>query len=69
MRWIEKQARYYQGYLADKRSLIPVTILLATAVAIWVLAYLITSIGNPSRPHKRWSPPPSASAILQRRVE
>jgi hypothetical protein len=20
MRWIEKQARYYQGYLADKRS-------------------------------------------------
>jgi hypothetical protein len=35
MRWIEKQARYYEGYLADDRSLIPVTILLANAVAIW----------------------------------
>ena len=22
MRWIEKQARYYQGYLADERTLI-----------------------------------------------
>ena len=33
MRWIEKQARYCQGYLADERSFIPVTILLANAVA------------------------------------
>ena len=66
MRWIEKQARYYQGYLADKRSLIPVTILLANAVAIWLLAYLISSVGNPPQPHARLSPPPSASAILQR---
>jgi hypothetical protein len=66
MHWIEKQARYYQGYLADKRSLIPVTILLANAVAIWLLAYLIGSVVNPSHPQTRLSPPPSASAILQR---
>jgi hypothetical protein len=66
MRWIEKQARYYQGYLADTRSLIPVTILLANAVTIWLLAYLIGSVGNPSRSHARLSPPPSASAILPR---
>jgi hypothetical protein len=66
MRWIEKQARYYQGYLADKRSLIPVTILLANAVAIWLLTYLIGSVGDPSQPHTSLSPPPSASAILQR---
>ena len=66
MRWIEKQARYYQGYLADERSLIPVTILLANAVAIWLLAYLISSVGNPSQPQTSLSPHPSTSAILQR---
>jgi hypothetical protein len=66
MRWIEKQARYYQGYLADERSLIPVTILLANAVAIWLLTYLVSSVGNPSRTQTSLSPHPSTSAILQR---
>ena len=66
MRWIEKQARYYQGYLADERSLFPVIILLANAVAIWLLAYLISSVGNPSRPQKSLSPHPPTSAIFQR---
>jgi hypothetical protein len=65
MRWIEKQARYYQGYLADQRSLIPVTILLANAVAVWFLAYLISSVGNPSQPQTSLSPRPYTSAILQ----
>ena len=59
MRWIEKQARYYQGYLADERSLIPVTILLANAVALWLLAYLVGSVGNPSQPQASLSPQPS----------
>jgi len=66
MRWIEKQARYYQGYLADERSLIPVTILLANAVAIGLLAYLISSVGNPSQPHTSLSAHPPTSATLQR---
>ncbi len=66
MRWIEKQTRYYQGYLADERSLIPVTILLANAVAIWLLVYLISSVGNPSRLQTSLSPHPYTSAILQR---
>jgi hypothetical protein len=45
MGWVEKQARYYQGYLADERSLILVTLF---AVAIWLLAYLVSSVGIPS---------------------
>jgi hypothetical protein len=65
MRWIEKQARYYQGYLADERSLIPVTILLANAVAIWLFVYLISSVGNPSQPQTSLSPHPSTSAIFR----
>lgn len=40
MRWIEKQARYCQGHLADECTLIPVAILLANAVAVWLLTYL-----------------------------
>ena len=66
MRWIETQARYYRGYLADERSLIPVTILLANAVALWLLAYLVSSVGNPSQPQISQSSQPSTSAILQR---
>jgi len=66
MRWIDKQARYYQGYLADKRSLIPVTIILANAVAIWLLAYLISSVGTASQMERGLSLPPSMPAILQR---
>ena len=66
MRWIEKQARHYNGYLADERSLIPVTILLANAVAIWLLAYLISSVGTPSQPQTSLSPHPYTSAIFQR---
>ncbi len=66
MRWIEKQARYYKGYSADGRSLIPVTILLANAVAIWLLAYLMSSVGNPSQERTSLSPHSPTSAILQR---
>ncbi len=66
MRWIEKQVRYYQGYLADERSLIPVTILLANAVALWLLAFLISSAGSPSQPQVSVSREPSPTAILQR---
>jgi hypothetical protein len=63
MRWIEKQARYYQGYSADERSLIPVTILLGNAVAIWLLVYLISSLGNLSQQQVSRLPHPPASAI------
>lgn len=66
MRWIEKQARYYQAYLADERSLIPVTILLANEVAVWFLAYLIGSVDNPPRRQISLSPRSSTPAILQR---
>ncbi|MBV8106171.1 MAG: hypothetical protein JO223_16380 [Hyphomicrobiales bacterium] len=68
MRWIEKQVRYYQGYLADERSLVPVTILLANAIAIWLLIALIGSVGHPSRTQVALSQHPSTSAILEQRA-
>jgi hypothetical protein len=66
MHWIEKQARYYKGHLADGRSLIPVTVLLANAVAIWLLVYLVSSVGTRSQPQTGLSPHPYMSAIFQR---
>ena len=37
---IEGQAAFYRGYLIDDRSLAPLTVALATMVALWSLVYL-----------------------------
>ncbi len=66
MNEIEKRAGFYRGYLPDDRSLIPLTIILGNTVALWLLVYLIGSIGHPSQPQTSLSPHPSTSAILQR---
>jgi hypothetical protein len=41
MNGIAKQAAFYRGYLADERSLVPLTILMAAAVPLWLLVYLV----------------------------
>ena len=41
MNGIAKQAAFYRGYQADARSLVPLTILLAAAVPLWLLVYLV----------------------------
>jgi len=41
MNGIEKFADYYRGYLPHERSVIPLTIALATVVALWLLLYLV----------------------------
>jgi hypothetical protein len=50
MNGIEKRAGYYRGYLTDDRSLIPLTIVLGFTVALWLLVYLIGSVGPPYKP-------------------
>ena len=42
---IEERAAFYRGYLIDDRSLVPLAIILATTVALWLLLYLISAIG------------------------
>jgi len=46
MNGIEKQAAFYRGYLADERSLVPLTIVLATVVAVWLLVYLVAAVAE-----------------------
>jgi hypothetical protein len=50
MNGTEKRAGYYRGYLTDDRSLIPLTIVLGIIVALWLLVYLIGSVGAPYKP-------------------
>jgi hypothetical protein len=47
MNGIEKQAVFYHGYLIDDRSLIPLTIALATIVGLWFVVYLVSAVGGP----------------------
>ncbi len=46
MSGIAKQAAFYRGYLTDERSLVPLTILLATVVALWLLVYLVAAVAE-----------------------
>ena len=59
MNGIGKQAAFYRGYLPDDRSLVPLTVLLSTTVALWLLVYLICVAGD--------APPYAASFDPQRR--
>jgi hypothetical protein len=53
---MERQAAFYRGYLIDDRSLEPLTVALATIVALWSLVYFADCIGvmaNAERPAQR----------------
>jgi hypothetical protein len=38
-----KQAAFYRGYLPDDRCLVPLTVLLSTTLALWLLVYLVAT--------------------------
>jgi hypothetical protein len=38
---IESHAAFYRGYLIDDKCLAPLTVALATIVALWSLVYLV----------------------------
>jgi hypothetical protein len=46
MNGIEKQAAFYRGYLPDDRSLVPLTIVLATSVALWLIVYVAGALAG-----------------------
>ena len=46
MTWIGKQAALYRGYLTDERSLAPLTIVLATVVAVWLVVYRVAAVAE-----------------------
>ena len=46
MTWIEQQAAFYRGYLPDDRSLVPLTAVLSTTLALWLLVYLVVAVAE-----------------------
>jgi hypothetical protein len=69
MNGIGKHAGFYRGYLTDDRSLIPLTIVLATGVALWLLFYLVSVIGPaPKTPSALAPPAHGASVVVQSRT-
>ncbi len=42
---IDKHAAFYRAYLPADRSLVPMTIALATIVALWFFVYLVIAVG------------------------
>ena len=46
MTWIGKQAAFYRGCLPDDRSLVPLTVLLSTTLALWLLVYLVVAVAE-----------------------
>lgn len=40
-----KSTAFYRGYLPDDCSLIPLTIVLAIIVALWLLVYMVSAVG------------------------
>ena len=65
---IEKHAAFYRGYQPDDRSLFPVAIVLVTLIGLWLLVYLVSAVGPPSRPVTIQSPPHSTYAVPDLRV-
>ena len=47
MNGIGKRAAFYRGYLPDDRSLVPLTMLLSTTLALWLLVYLVVAVADP----------------------
>ena len=68
---IEKHAAFYRAYQPADRSPLPVAMVLATLVALWLLVYLISAVGpgpgpqqatvrSANSPHPAYALSPSA---------
>ena len=69
MNRIGKHAGFYRGYLTDDRSLMPLTVVLAIGVAVWLLFYLLSLVGPAPRAPSALAPPAHATpAIVQSRT-
>lgn len=63
MNGYEKHAEYYRAYLTEDRSLIPLTVALATIVALWLLVYLVAAIG-PAPPSQQMANPSAKAPVI-----
>ncbi len=62
MTGFERYAAYYRAYLADDRRLASVIGVLLTAIALWLLVYLVSLVGPASEHRLRLGPQPAQAA-------
>ncbi len=65
MNEMEKQAAFYRGFLADDRNVASVAVVLMTAIAMWLMFYLVSLIG-PAPDFARERPVPAATIAAHR---
>jgi hypothetical protein len=58
-------AGFYRGYLTEERSLMPLTIVLASGVALWLLLYLLSVVGPAPMTPSALVPPHGTLAIVE----
>ena len=68
MNGIEKQAAFYRGYLTDERSLVPLTIVLMSVVALWLLIYLVATVAEVRQDAGAGRAAPSPSTTVRLRA-
>jgi hypothetical protein len=64
MNGIEKQAAFYRGYLPHERSLAPLTIMLTSVVALWLIVYLVAAVAVCAMTQALGAPPPQPSPVI-----
>ena len=55
---------FYRGYLTDERSLVPLTIVLVSVVALWLFVYLVATVAEVRQDAGGWRAAPSPSATV-----
>jgi len=68
MNGIEKHVEYYRAHLPHDRSVIPLTIALATVAALWLLIYLVSAVGPQPRPETTQSAAHVSTVVVSRPV-
>ena len=58
MNGIGKQAAFYRGYLPNDRSLVPLTVLLSTTLALWLLIYVVAAVAEAHQDASAWRAAP-----------
>ena len=51
----DKDPEFYRGYVPEHKSVLPMAVTLGTIIAMWMLVYLIATIGPAPQPVEPYS--------------
>jgi hypothetical protein len=65
MNEIGKHAEFYRAYVPRDRSPLPMTITLATIIALWLFVYLVSAVGPQPAPQTAQAGPHATALAAQ----